>query len=224
MRAARCQPMAAGKRRVLAASGGTPSSAKGTRSRAAGSTRTRSQCPRMVKPSPTATPFTAASRGTDMSVSRSSNPMKPPPTPSTAVPVAMAAISARSWPEVNALPLPVSTTAPTPSSSSAARKAEVTSRYMAVSNALRTSGRAKVRTRTPGAASSTATRLIGRSIVPPSSHRRRSRPSTSDRRHAPRAPCRSVAMIVLAGRPSFSGPRLRPGAGTPRDHSGHRIS
>ena len=95
-----------------------------------------------------------------MSVSSSSSPMKPPPAPSTAVPVAMAAISARSWPEVNALPLPVSTTAPTPSSSSAARKAEVTSRYMAVSNALRTSGRAKVTTRTPGAASSTSTRLI----------------------------------------------------------------
>ena len=43
-RAARCQPMAAGNRRLLAASGGTPSSAKGTRRRAPASTSTRSQC------------------------------------------------------------------------------------------------------------------------------------------------------------------------------------
>ena len=67
--------------------------------------------------------------------------MKPCPAPSTAVPVAMAAISARSWPEVKAVPRPVSTTAPTASSSSAARRAAVTSWYMAVSKALRTSGR-----------------------------------------------------------------------------------
>ena len=42
--------------------------------------------------------------------------MKPCPAPSTAVPVAMAAISARSCPEVKAVPRPVSTTAPTASS------------------------------------------------------------------------------------------------------------
>ena len=43
-RAARCQPIAAGNRKLLAASGGTPSSEKGTRSRAPRSTSTRSQC------------------------------------------------------------------------------------------------------------------------------------------------------------------------------------
>ena len=69
--------------------------------------------------------------------------MKPCPAPSTAVPVAMAAISARSCPEVKAVPRPVSTTAPTASSASAARRAAVTSWYIAVSKALRTSGRLK---------------------------------------------------------------------------------
>ena len=87
--------------------------------------------------------------------------MKPCPAPSTAVPVAMAAISARSWPEVKAVPRPVSTTAPTVSSLSAARSAAVTSWYMAVSKALRTSGRLKAMTRTPGAASSISIRLYG---------------------------------------------------------------
>ena len=84
--------------------------------------------------------------------------MKPCPAPSTAVPDAMAAISARSWPEVKAEPRPVSTTAPTSSSVSAARSAAVTSWYMAVSKALRTSGRLKAMTRTPGVASSISTR------------------------------------------------------------------
>ena len=55
-----------------------------------------------------------------MSQMQSSRPMKPCPAPSTAVPVAMAAISARSWPEVNAVPRPVRTTAPIASSASAA--------------------------------------------------------------------------------------------------------
>ena len=87
--------------------------------------------------------------------------MKPCPAPSTAVPVAMAAISARSWPEVNALPRPVSTTAPIASSASASRRAAVASWYSAVSKALRTSGRLKAMTRTPGAASSVSTRLTG---------------------------------------------------------------
>ena len=91
--------------------------------------------------------------------------MKPCPAPSTAVPVAMAAISARSWPDVKAVPRPVSTTAPTASSPSAARRAAVTSWYMAVSKALRTSGRLKAMTRTPGAASSTSIRLSGTSAV-----------------------------------------------------------
>ena len=83
--------------------------------------------------------------------------MKPCPAPSTAVPVAMAAISARSCPEVKAVPRPVSTTAPTVSSPSAARRAAVTSWYMVVSKALRTAGRLKAMTRTPGAASSIST-------------------------------------------------------------------
>ena len=59
MRAACCQPRRAGNSTLLAASAGTPSSAKGTRRRAPRSTRTRSQWARMVKPSPTATPLTA---------------------------------------------------------------------------------------------------------------------------------------------------------------------
>ena len=87
--------------------------------------------------------------------------MNPRPDPSTAVPVAMAAISARSWPEVKALPRPVNTTAPTAPSASAARNASVTSRYMVVSKALRTSGRSKVMTRTPATGSSTKMRLTG---------------------------------------------------------------
>ena len=49
------------------------------------------------------------------------------------------------------MPRPVSTTAPTVSSASAARRAAVTSWYIAVSKALRTSGRLKAMTRTPGA-------------------------------------------------------------------------
>ena len=65
IRAACCQPIAAGKRKLLAASAGTPSSAKGTRSLASVATRTRSQWARRVKPSPTATPLTAARRGTE---------------------------------------------------------------------------------------------------------------------------------------------------------------
>ena len=88
--------------------------------------------------------------------------MKPCPAPSTAVPVAMAAISARSWPEVKALPaarehhgadrlVGVGGAAGRPSASW----------YMAVSKALRTSGRLKAMTRTPGAASSVSTRLTG---------------------------------------------------------------
>ena len=85
--------------------------------------------------------------------------MKPWPAPSTAVPVAMAAISARSWPEVKAGSRPVRTTAPTAWSLSAWANAAVTSRYMAVSKALRTSGRSKVMTRTP-AASVTPTGLM----------------------------------------------------------------
>ena len=87
--------------------------------------------------------------------------MKPCPEPSTAVPEAMAAISARSWPEVKALPRPVRTTAPTASSASAARSAAVTPWYIAVSKALRTSGRLKATTRTPAAGFSVSTRLTG---------------------------------------------------------------
>ena len=82
-RAARCQPITAGKRKLLAASGGTPSSEKGTRRRAPRSTSTRSQCASMVKPSPTATPLTAARSGTDMSPRHSSRPWKPRSEPST---------------------------------------------------------------------------------------------------------------------------------------------
>ena len=63
------------------------------------------------------------------------------------------------------MPRPVSTTAPTASSASAARRAAVTSWYIAVSKALRTSGRLKAMTRTPGAASSISTR--GTAIQPP---------------------------------------------------------
>ena len=78
-----------------------------------------------------------------------------------AAPVAMAAISARSCPEVKALPRPVSTTAPTASSASASRRAAVTSRYIAVSKALRTSGRLKATRRTPGATSPVSMRFTG---------------------------------------------------------------
>ena len=85
--------------------------------------------------------------------------MKPCPAPSTAVPEAMAAISARSWPEVKAPPRPVSTTAPTRSSASASRRAAVSCWYIGVSKALRTSGRLKATTRTPDAASSVSIRL-----------------------------------------------------------------
>ena len=57
--------------------------------------------------------------------------LKPDPAAGPAAPVAMAAISRRSWPEVKALPRPVSTTAWTSSSSRAPDRAPATARYMA---------------------------------------------------------------------------------------------
>ena len=120
--------------------------------------------------------------------------MKPCPAPSTAVPEAMAAISARSWPEVKAEPRPVSTTAPTVSSVSAARSAAVTSWYMAVSNALRTSGRLKAMTRTPGAASSISTR--GMAVQPFDGVGRRRPGAPAD--HVPTGPL----MLVEMGQPT----------------------
>ena len=75
------------------------------------------------------------------------------------------------------MPRPVRTTAPTASSPSAARRAAVTSWYMVVSKALRTSGRLKAMTRTPGAASSLSIRLYGmaaaQASVSPAAARRR---------------------------------------------------
>jgi hypothetical protein len=85
--------------------------------------------------------------------------MKPRPAPEAAVPAAMAVISARSCPEVKAVPRPVSTTAPTDSSWSASSGAWVTSTYMAESNALRASGRLNTMTRTPPESSSMSMRL-----------------------------------------------------------------
>ena len=67
-RAARCQPMAAGNRRLLAASSGHPQlGERHPQACAARRPATRSQWASRVKPSPTATPFTAARRGTESS-------------------------------------------------------------------------------------------------------------------------------------------------------------
>ena len=110
MRAACCHPIRAGKSTLLAASAGTPSSAKGTRRR------------RRVDQDQVAVGQHGEAQADRHPVHRRqhrhrklgegvSSPMNPCPAPSTAVPVAMAAISARSWPEVKAVPRPVRTTA-----------------------------------------------------------------------------------------------------------------
>src|SRR4051812_29999477 len=109
---------------------------------------TRSQWARIVKPRPTATPFTAASSGlgNDWTMSRrTGNPEAPS---ASAVPDAKARISLRSCPAEKAVPVPVRTTARTLLSSRAPARASAAARYMATSNALRASGRSKVTMRT----------------------------------------------------------------------------
>ncbi len=125
--------MRAGNSRLLAASGGTPSSAKGTRHRAVSAMSTRSQWGSIVNPMPMATPFTAAMSGLSNRSSASRKYGKPD---SIGSPAASRAISLRSWPAEKARPSPVRTTIFTSSSRRAASSASAAARYSSVSNAF----------------------------------------------------------------------------------------
>ncbi len=82
-------------------------------------------------------------------------PGSPSPRSSPSAPCAIAAISRRSWPEVNTGPRPERTTAPIASSASAPPSASVTASYMAASKAFLTSGRSNATSRTPSSSSTT---------------------------------------------------------------------
>src|SRR5947209_11474341 len=73
---------------------------------------------------------------------------KPEAPSDSAVPSANAIISLRSWPDENAVPVPVRMTTRTSSSSRADDNAAAAARYIATSKALRASGRLKVTMRT----------------------------------------------------------------------------
>ena len=130
---------------LLAASGGTPSSLKGTRIRAVSSIKTMSQNGSNVIPIPTATPLTAAIKGLENVSSPSSNTVNPPGCVEAGVPlataVAISAISLRSCPELNAPPAPVSMATCTESSASISFSAEARSSYCERVKAFLRSGR-----------------------------------------------------------------------------------
>ena len=98
--------------KLAPASGTTPRLANGVRKRASSATSTRSQYGSMVTPSPTATPFTAATRGLGNAASASTKRWKPCPARSSVERPGSARrpISARSWPAQNAPAAPVTTT------------------------------------------------------------------------------------------------------------------
>src|ERR1700687_3224304 len=97
---------------------------------------------------PTPTPLTAQISGLGNVVSASIIAGKWLSPDAKSGSVMRACISLRSLPALNARPAPVSSTTATSGSSAAGRSATVMSSYSASSNALRTSGRSRVRVRT----------------------------------------------------------------------------
>ena len=87
---------------------------------------TRSQWASSVNPSPTPTPFTAASKGFSKDWTASSRPRNPVAASGVASPVTSCAISFRSWPALKAEPVPVSTTTCTSLDTAASVMASVT--------------------------------------------------------------------------------------------------
>ena len=101
-----CMPTRRGSNQLLAASALVPSETNGIRISAPSSTTTTSQWSKIVAPNPTATPFTAATRGLAKRASCSSNGSKW--RPSSPAPSGWP-ITERSTPAEKARPLPVST-------------------------------------------------------------------------------------------------------------------
>ena len=212
-----------GEEEAAAGLGRYPSSAKGTRNRAAGSTRTRSRCPRRVKPRPAAT----VRRGEQGHRNVGEHLEQPDEAAARTLHgrpgghgghlgqvLARGERAAASGEHDGAHPFVV-----------VPRRARPRSPAGTWRCWTRCAPRAGRRSRpaAPGAASRTR-RLIGRSLVRASPDRRRSCPSTSDRRRAPLAHRPCVAASCRLHDPTPSRASSPAGASTPRDHSGHRIS